>query len=79
MSRITITNLTSTNGWLNAGVLRCNETNPCHEINMENVYITGWNSSSYTCHSIYGSCKNCTPVPACMKPEEEYDVKYLME
>jgi len=79
MSNIFITNLTSSDGWINAGVLRCNETNPCHGFNFENVYITGWDSENYTCNSIYGSCKNCTPVPYCMKPDSEYETRLLIE
>jgi len=51
-SDISFINITSTRGWLNAGVLRCNETNPCKRIHMENVHITGWDSDAYTCSAI---------------------------
>jgi len=43
---------------------------------MEDVYITGWDSDNYVCEAIYGTCKNCTPVPSCMKPDEEYELEY---
>jgi len=72
-------NITSTKGWLNAGVLRCNETNPCKRIHLENIHITGWDSDSYTCSAIQGYCRNCTPVPSCIVPDPEEEEETVVD
>ena len=39
---ITLRDLKSTGGILPAGIIRCNETNPCTNINLESVNLTAW-------------------------------------
>ena len=39
---ITIRRMNSTGGILPPGIVRCNETNPCTDINFEDVNISGW-------------------------------------
>ena len=61
--RITITNITlrniaSTEGVFPPGIIRCNETNPCHGLNFDNVYVTGWFTVlnyGYITENAYGS------------------------
>lgn len=45
ISDITLRNITSEGGILTPGIVRCHETNPCKNINFENVNIKGWWSS----------------------------------
>ena len=42
VQNITIRDLNSTGGFLPPGVVRCNESNPCTDINFEDVNIDGW-------------------------------------
>jgi len=39
ISDITLRNITSTGGLLSPGIIRCHETNPCKNVNFENVKI----------------------------------------
>ena len=64
---ITLRNLTSTGGFLPPGVIRCNETNPCKDINFENVDIRGWwEYMHWTFISEYadGNIKSAYPDPS---------------
>ena len=67
ITNILLQNVTSDNGWLNAGVLRCAESNPCRDITLDNVHVSGWASSFYVCENTKGTVKNSTPVPSCME------------
>ncbi len=42
MRNITLLNVDSINGILPPGIITCNETNPCHDINFDNMKVTGW-------------------------------------
>ena len=66
VTNILLQNVTSDNGWLNAGVLRCAESNPCRGITFNNVHVSGWASSFYVCENTQGTVTNSTPVPSCM-------------
>jgi hypothetical protein len=66
---ITLRNVTSYGGLLPPGIIRCNETNPCHGINFENVnshgiwkYL-GWN---FIVEHAYGTVTESSPRPAIM-------------
>jgi hypothetical protein len=61
---ITLRDINSTGGFLPPGVIRCNESNSCHDINLENVNIDGWwKSMNWTFITEYaqGSVVNVTP------------------
>ena len=66
VTNILLQNVTSDNGWLNAGVLRCAESNPCRGITLDNVHVSGWASDFYVCENTQGTVTNSTPVPSCM-------------
>lgn len=67
ITNILLQNITSHSGWLNAGVLRCAESNPCRGITLDDVHVSGWASSFYTCENVVGTVTNSTPVPSCME------------
>ena len=69
VTNIILQNVTSDGGWLNAGVLRCAASNPCRGIVFENVTVTGWASSFYTCENVEGKVVDSTPKPACIKSD----------
>ena len=71
VTNILLQNVTSDHGWLNAGVLRCAESNPCRGITLDSVHVSGWASSFYVCDNTMGTVINSTPVPSCM--EDKYD------
>ena len=66
VTNILLQNVTSDDGWLNAGVLRCAKSNPCHGIILDNVHVSGWASGFYVCENTKGKVTNSTPVPSCM-------------
>ena len=66
VTNILLQNVTSDNGWLNAGVLRCAESNPCRGIVFDNVHVSGWDSEVYVCENTQGSVTKSTPIPSCM-------------
>ena len=66
VTNIHLRNVTSENGWLNAGVLRCAESNPCRGFTFDNVHVSGWDSDFYVCENTQGTVTNSTPVPSCM-------------
>lgn len=66
ITNILLQNVTSEHGWLNAGVLRCAESNPCRGIALDNVHVSGWASKFYVCENTQGTVTNSTPVPSCM-------------
>ena len=55
VTNIHLRNVTSENGWLNAGVLRCAESNPCRGFTFDNVHVSGWDSDFYVCENT-GNC-----------------------
>ena len=59
--------MTSDGGWLNAGVLRCAESNPCRGIMFDNVTVTGWASSFYVYENVEGTIVNSEPKPSYIK------------
>ena len=79
VTNIILQNVTSDGGWLNAGVLRCAASNPCRGIVFENVTVTGWASSFYTCENVEGKVVDSTPKPACIKSDKSmnYAVQYI--
>lgn len=42
VQNITLRNVSSQGGFLPPGIIRCNQTNPCRDMNFENVHIDGW-------------------------------------
>mmetsp|Transcript_11044 Transcript_11044/g.16776 ORF Transcript_11044/g.16776 Transcript_11044/m.16776 type:complete len:144 (-) Transcript_11044:247-678(-) len=42
VANITLRNVEQRGGFFPPGIVRCNETNPCHDINFDNVKVTGW-------------------------------------
>ena len=70
ITNILLQNVTSDSGWLNAGVLRCAESNPCRDITLDNVHVSGWASSFYVCENMIGTVTNSTPVPSCMEQSD---------
>lgn len=67
VTNIILQNVKSEGGWLNAGVLRCAASNPCRGIILENVTVTGWASSFYTCENVQGKVVDSTPIPSCVQ------------
>ena len=67
VTNIIMQNVTSDGGWLNAGVLRCAESNPCRGITFDNVTMTGWASSFYVCENVEGTIVNSEPKPSCIE------------
>ena len=67
VTNIILQNVTSDGGWLNAGVLRCSESNPCRDISFDNVTVTGWASSFYVSENVEGTIVNSEPKPSCVK------------
>lgn len=66
---ITLRNVTSTGSLLPPGIIRCNETNPCHGFLFENVQLTSvfWDLIGYgfITENVYGEHRgNTHPVPA---------------
>lgn len=61
---ITLRDINSTGGFLPPGVIRCNETNICTDINLENVNIDGWWKSmnwTFITEFAEGNVTNVTP------------------
>ena len=69
VTNIYLQNVTSDGGWLNAGVIRCAESNPCRNITLDKVNVSGWLSSFYFCENVEGKIINSIPKPACVKPQ----------
>lgn len=70
---ITLKNVTSVGGLLSPGILRCNSTNPCTDINFIDVNLTGWwKEMEWTLITeyAYGVASNTTPDPSLNKPSE---------
>ena len=63
---ITLRDIKSTGGVLPAGLIRCNATNPCTDINFENVNMTAWWDDmewSFITEYASGSVENTFPRP----------------
>ena len=69
---VTVRDMVTTGDLMQAGVLRCNETNPCRDILFEDVHLGGWlgdlGLDKWSCEHSYGECRNCHPRPKCLKP-----------
>jgi polygalacturonase len=74
ITNILLQNITSEKGWMNAGVLRCAESNPCRGFTLDGVHVSGWASSFYVCENTEGTVTDSTPVPSCMQKSRR-DVK----
>lgn len=68
--RITMRNITLRNiesiGGVFPGIIRCNETNPCTDINFENVHVDGLFSKfkyGFIVENVYGKVVNSYPDP----------------
>eukprot|EP00347_Sterkiella_histriomuscorum_P020779 403336490 len=65
MRNITLRNVQSRGGYL-PGIVRCNATNPCTDINFENVHIDGLFSDfkyGFIVENVYGKVVNTYPDP----------------
>jgi hypothetical protein len=73
VTEIYLKNVTSTGGLLMAGILRCNETNPCIDFHFEDVNIRSflWDliGLGFITENIYGTAKNVFPLPEFMNPD----------
>jgi len=70
---ITLKNVESTGGLLPPGVIRCNATNPCKDINLIDVKMNGWwKDMNWTFISEYadGQVQNVFPDPGFGKKDE---------
>lgn len=70
---ITLKNVESTGGLLPPGVIRCNATNPCKDINLIDVKMNGWwKDMNWTFISEYadGKVENVYPDPGFGKQDE---------
>ena len=59
---------------LTPGVIRCNETNPCHGFEFNNVQADGWWKSlglGYITDNIYGTVAMSDPEPAFLEEGAE--------
>lgn len=52
--------------WPQAGVLRCNASNPCLNIVLDRVSISGWNATEWVCEHSIGQAIDTMPVPQCL-------------
>lgn len=66
VKNIMLRNVTSVGGLLSPGIIRCNSTNPCEDINFVDVNVDGWwKDMNWTFISEYahGSSQRSTPDP----------------
>ena len=73
IQNITLRNISSYGGFLPPGLVRCNETNPCRDINFEDVDIRGWWEGmdlTFISEYAYGNVKNTYPDPKFGKESE---------
>jgi hypothetical protein len=75
ISNVTLRNITSKGGLLPAGIIRCNETNPCTDFTFENVDVRSkfWDllGKGYITEYIEGESINSFPDPK-FKPKGYY-------
>lgn len=79
---ITLKNVKSDGGFLPPGIVRCNATNPCQDINFEGVHLDGWwKNMNWTFISEYahGSAKDSFPDPQLGKASERVFNLYSLE
>ena len=86
VQNITIRNLESHGGFLPPGVIRCNQTNACYDINFENVNITGWWEAmnwGFITEFAHGTAVNTYPDPQLGAPSERvfelFTVKHMIQ
>ena len=63
---MTLKNVYSHGGILPPGIIRCNETAPCHGFEFENVNFDGWFNyvfMGYITENVYGVTTNSYPDP----------------
>lgn len=82
---ITLKDINSTGGPLPAGIIRCNETNPCEDISFENVHMTSWwNDMEWSWITEYanGEATEVVPKPIFNKGSDNvfelYSVEHLI-
>ncbi|KAA0175517.1 hypothetical protein FNF27_02927 [Cafeteria roenbergensis] len=56
--------------WPQAGVLRCNASNPCTGVVLEDMTISGWNATEWVCEHASGHATDVTPQPQCLAPTQ---------
>jgi hypothetical protein len=68
MRDITFEHVTITNTLLSPGILRCNASNPCTNIVLRDVHVSGndWPVTGYICEHVQGTVVDSAPVPSCM-------------
>lgn len=82
VQNITVRNLNSTGGFLPPGIIRCNETNTCKDINFEDVNIKGWWEDmgwGWISEWSYGTAVNTYPDPYLGKETEKIWDLYTIE
>ena len=82
MQNITLRNIYSDGNLLPPGIIRCNETNACHNIEFDNVQSHGWWESlgwGYITEYTYGSNKNSYPVPELSRDSEKVFSLYTVD
>jgi hypothetical protein len=71
ITNVKLKNIQIRNSLLFPIVLRCNETNPCKNIQFENVEARGWligkKNKGYVCENVLGSQINSYPKLDCLK------------
>jgi len=70
---ITLKNVHSEGGFFPPGIIRCNASNPCQDINLIDVNVTGWWKDmgwTYISEYAYGSAQNSYPDPYLGKQTE---------
>ena len=73
VSNITLRNITSDEGWLPPGIIRCNATNPCSGFVFDNVQVKGWfnkHDLGYITENVQGVSINSYPDPGFSAPGE---------
>ena len=76
MNNITLKDITVKGSVLTPGIIRCNETNPCHGFVFDNVQMDAWyNDKGYgfITENVYGIEINSYPSPGFL-PEPQVEV-----
>lgn len=81
MNNITLKDINVHGSVLTPGIMRCNETNPCHGFVFENVHMDAWYTDKgdkfgWITENVYGKSINSYPNPHFLN-EEDYDKEML--
>jgi len=72
ITNVTLRNIQTKDVVLTPGIIRCNETNPCHGFVFDNVNIEGWKKElEYITENVYGEVIISQPAPHFMKELEQ--------